>query len=87
MNDSPLRASSMRVGSQMDSIMKVIAGSDWSVGLNQFSTYASADAQLLETMGRELHARYDGLIEEPVPSLFAQILDRLDTRETASESS
>ncbi len=63
--------------------MKVVAGSDWSVGLNQVSTHASADAHLLETMGRALRSRYEGLAAEPVPHELATILDRLDERPPA----
>ena len=59
--------------------MKVVAGSDWSVGLNQFSTHASADAQLLDAVGRALRSSYERLVEEPVPTELARILERLET--------
>ena len=58
--------------------MKVVAGSDWSVGLNQVSTHASADAHLLDTMRSALRSGYDSLAAQPVPPELATILDRLD---------
>ena len=64
--------------------MKVVAGSDWSVGLNQALTHASADALLLETMRRELRTRYDDFVREPLPAELAQLAERLDARKKQS---
>jgi hypothetical protein len=66
-------------------MMKVVAGSDWSVGLNQTLTHASADALLLETMRRELRTRYDDLVREPLPAELAQLAERLDARKERSD--
>ena len=66
--------------------MKVVAGSDWSVGLNHGATSLS-DAKLLERIGRELRSTYEGIVEEPMPAQFASILDRLDAREPPSDGS
>ena len=60
--------------------MKVSAASGFGKGVDSFSTVdrLAEEARLLETMRRELRPSYDRLADEPIPSLFAQILDRLE---------
>lgn len=65
--------------------MKMMAGSDWSISLNQSSASVLSDARLLERIGRELRNVYEEVVEEPVPSYLASILDRLEQPDEAAD--
>ena len=62
--------------------MKMMTGGDWSIALNQGRSSGMADAKLLRRIGHELQTVYGDLVEAPVPDHLAEILRRLDQRDS-----
>ena len=55
---------------------RLVAGADWSVGLN--APTSLSHARLLLDLGQRLRPAYDDLFNEPVPERLAQLAQQLD---------
>lgn len=45
---------------------------------------ARMEPRVQSALGRELRAMYDGVVSQPVPDRFTELLDRLEQREKGS---
>jgi hypothetical protein len=63
----------------------LIAGGDWSLGLNRSAGDSLSHAYLLARIGRELRRTYGDPAEEPVPDHMAELLRRLDRNDEEAE--
>jgi len=57
--------------------MRVVTGGDWSIGLGAEDNLNSA--LLNARLGEGLREIYAGLVDQPRPAGFSQLLSRLDT--------
>jgi hypothetical protein len=55
---------------------RLVAGADWSVGLN--APTSLSHARLLLDLGQRLRPAYDDIVSEPVPEHLARIVQRID---------
>ena len=58
--------------------MTLIAGRDWSIGVN--SQTLVNQAQLLGLIGRRLRTNYDSLVDEPIPDRLAALVRQLEEK-------
>jgi hypothetical protein len=56
---------------------RLMAGGDWSVGLN--APTSLSHAKLLLHLGQRLRPAYDDVVSEPVPERLADLVRQLDS--------